>query len=410
MRKKILAVVLCVALLIPVLGLVHGFAVNTAELRFSDDGTFKILQVTDLQDGDHLDLRVRRYLQALAEPEDPNLKPDLIILTGDNIEGAITGAISLTQAAKDAATKTAIDQYMRIFEHSGVPVASVFGNHDAEGALYIGYSAGKEKQLAWYQAYSNFIGMAQDPTYENQNLSGVGNYNLPILSKDGSAKVSYNVWLFDAFDSGSTSPYDGVHDDVLDWYTWKSEQLKAANGGQWVPSVAFQHVIVPEVYTAMEEAGRKVDTTVPAATGDYIWEDPCPNSTNTNQFARLKDRDVKAMFFGHDHNNNFLIPYQGIDLICTGGTCFGDRGLQVLLAYNRAHDATARLITLHEDDPGNIETQTLFYSAYEKAGLIQELKFEQPLTVQESLRLFFDSLQAVILTWFDKLLIKLAIV
>lgn len=405
MRKKILSFLLCAALLASIPGLMHASAADANELRFASDGAFKILQIADLQDGNPLDIRVRRFIQAMLETE----KPDLVVLTGDNIQGAITGIGSITQERKDAATKEAIAQFMDIIARSKIPVAVVFGNHDTEGSVYIGRSTGKAAQLAMYQAYPNCLMIKQDPTYTNQNLSGVGNYNLPILSKDGSSKAAYNLWFFDAFDSGSSKPYDGVHDDVLDWYTWKSNQLKEANGGAWLPAISFQHIVVPEVETAMTASGLKVDTSVPGDTDNYIWEDPCPNYANDNQFAKMKDRDVKAMIFGHDHDNHFRIPYQGVDLICTAGACFGDRGLQILLSYNRAHDAMARLITLHEDEPGNIESKTLRYSVYKDAGLIRELPGEG---VGEfgMIEQILTNVMAVLLSAVDKLLIALWIV
>ncbi len=407
MRKRVLAVLMSLALLVSAFGLMQGSAADEAGLRFRSDGTFKVLQIADMQDGPNLDIRVRRFVQALANPKDKVQKPDLIVLTGDNIQGAITGLFSFSQEKRDASVKTAIAEFMPLLEEAGVPIAVVFGNHDVEGALYIGSETDKDKQLAMYQEYANCVAVKQDMTYENKNLSGVGNYNLPILSKDGSAKVAYNIWLFDAFESTSSSPYDGVHDDVLDWYTWKSEQYKTANGGQWVPAVSFQHVIVPEIYDAMEAAGRTVDTSTPVESADYIWEDPCPNDQNTNQFSRMKDRDVKAMFFGHDHNNNFRIPYQGIDLICTGGACFGDRGLNIFLAYNRAHDAMARMITLHEDDPNNVETETLFYSDYKEAGFLAGFAGRGELDDWGAVQAFFDDMRALMLGLADKILLWL---
>ncbi|MDR2526000.1 MAG: metallophosphoesterase [Oscillospiraceae bacterium] len=406
MRKKILATLLVMALLLPVLGLAQAGAEETP-LQFGADGKLRILQLADLQDGLKLDIRVKRFLQTLLQTDDPAKKPDLVALTGDNIQGAIAGTFALTQDMKDKAVQEAIDEFMPILNRAGVPIAVVFGNHDTEGSMYIGFGTSKEKQLAWYQKYENCVMIDQDPAYENQDLSGTGNYNLPVLSSDGT-RTAYNLWFFDAFNSGSTKPYDGVHDDVLDWYTWKSDQLKEANGGAWVPAISFQHVIVPEIGAAMEAAGRKVDTGIPVSTNDYIWEDPCPNdNTNANQFGRMQGRDLKAMFFGHDHNNNFRIPYQGVDLICTGGSCFGDRGLQMFFAYNRTHDALARLITLDENNPGVIVTETLRYSDYEKAGLLQELDFNAPLSALESLELFFANVLAAILKQFDKLLIKI---
>jgi predicted MPP superfamily phosphohydrolase len=401
MKKRILSAALVVALLLSITGALPAAAANMpAPLRFRANGAFRILQVTDLQDGVTLDIRVRRFLQALVCPDDPKQTPDLIVLTGDNIRGAAAPTAALTQKQKDKGVARAIDQFMSILQRANVPIAVVFGNHDDEGVGWVGYQTNKQTQLAIYQSYGNCVAIRQDPAYENQKLSGVGNYNLPILASNGSARVKYNLWMFDAFDSKTTKPYDGVHDDVLDWYTWKSNQLKAKNGGAWVPALSFQHIMVPEIEEAMKAAGRKIDLSTPVATEDYIWEPTYHNTLHTNQFARMQGRDVKAIVCGHAHNNNYRIPWKGVDLINTGATCFGDRGVQYWLAYNRAHDPTARMITLHERD-GSYTLQNLRYSAYEKAGRLQKLTQGEP----RWFGALWQTIQAAWLNCLDRLLL-----
>lgn len=92
-----------------------------AKLQFNEDGTFKIMNLADIQD-DAIMLSVTAdYIDAAVAAE----QPDLIILTGDNIAGHLTAS-----AAKSA---TAIRKVMNILEPYGIPVAIVFGNHDDDG-------------------------------------------------------------------------------------------------------------------------------------------------------------------------------------------------------------------------------------------------------------------------------------
>ena len=50
-------------------------------LRFRDDGTFRILQVSDIQDGPHVNEDTLQLIGDAVREADP----DLVVLTGDQI-------------------------------------------------------------------------------------------------------------------------------------------------------------------------------------------------------------------------------------------------------------------------------------------------------------------------------------
>ena len=52
-------------------------------LEFREDGTFQVLHITDLQEGVHPKKDTLRLLNALLD----TAKPDLVILTGDQLKG-----------------------------------------------------------------------------------------------------------------------------------------------------------------------------------------------------------------------------------------------------------------------------------------------------------------------------------
>ena len=85
-----------------------------------------------------------------------------------------------------------------------------------------------------------------------------------------------------------------------------------------------------------------------------LGEAPCPPDVNGGEFAAWKQGgDIVAGFFGHDHVNDFIIPYAGIDLVNTNGTGF--------YIYGAGPEHGARLVTLRESDPAAYETRMLYY-------------------------------------------------
>ena len=301
--KKIISIILSVAMLL-------GFAAMPASaetdktLKFDEDGKFRILQFADIQDNAFLEYATYQFIRDSVEAT----QPDLIVLTGDNISGGGSPTKGLA--------KLAIWRYMSIFEKAGIPVAAVFGNHDSEGP------ATKEDQMAMYESFDCFVGC------EGEDLTGCGNYNLPIYSADGE-KMLYNLWMIDsltynrhpedekdvAYYENDLEGYACVHKDQIDWYVKKSNELKAANGGEPVPSMVFQHIVVPEIYDVLVK-DAKGNWALPEGAEGVLGEDPCPPHYSNGQFdAMVKKGDVLAMFTGHDHTNAFGVKYKGIDIV-----------------------------------------------------------------------------------------------
>lgn len=345
--KKLFSIIMAAIICLSVFA-VGASAADVADktLKFKGDGEFKIMQVADLQDSGFPTPATYDYLGAIIEEEDP----DLIVLTGDNISGGV-GKESVESLARWH-VKKAIDETMSFFEGFNIPVAVVFGNHDGEGQV------SKEEQMAMYQSYKCCVAID-----EGDSLYGCGTYNLPILSSDGE-KVVYNLWMFDSnmYDDVNGG-YDYVHEDQIAWYVEKSNALKAANGGEAVPSMVFQHIIVNEIYDALAEveegtagAIRSGDKylALPEGASGIIGENPCPGTVDSLQFETMVAQgDVKAMFFGHDHVNSFVVPYQGIDIVNTPTSGFG--------SYGDAATRGVRIITINENDTSKYETKVINY-------------------------------------------------
>lgn len=343
--KKFIAIMMSIIMLVcatvPMIS--AATPAEEAKLQFNEDGSFKIMNISDIQDGADLLKPTADFIDAAVAAE----MPDLIILTGDNIAGYRT-----LSAAK---SEKAIREFMDILEPYGIPVAIVFGNHDDDEA-----DMTKEEQMLIYEEYSCFIGMD-----DGEEIYGCGTYNIPIYSSTDDTKVAFNCWLFDTGSYDENGGYDHMRESQIEWYKAKSAELKAANGGEVVPSIAFQHIIVPEIFDALEQIDSATEDSISkygnnyklpstAAEGSILGEAPCPSAVNGGEFdALLECGDVLAVVSGHDHTNSFIVPYKGIDLINTP-TC-GFR------SYGSTESRGIRIFNLDESDLTTYETSIITY-------------------------------------------------
>lgn len=332
--KRVLSVLMVVLIMATVSTTAFAADVNTTAkaLQFNKDGKFRIMHVTDTHlDVDNCEASVWLIAQACDRE-----KPDLVVITGDNVQN------------EDDASKTKyyIDSLMNVFETRSIPTAVTFGNHDSEvGAM------SREELMAYYNTFSCSVSIDDGPS-----MSGCGTYNIPVMSSDGS-KVKFNVWVFDSNDYDGNGHYGNVKADQVEWYKQKSDELKAANGGEVVYSMVFQHIIVPEVYDALKKAPRKMLFSYEHIInkGEYymfdpdgvnfgtLTETPCSGYENDGQFdAMVEKGDVLAMYTGHDHTNGFGVRHKGIDISNTVSTRYNGDAFSSQYGY--------RIIDLDESD------------------------------------------------------------
>lgn len=353
--KKFVAVLTVLTLLAACCPL-SAVATDDDALQFRN-GKFKILILSDLQDTNEPQQETTDMItSAIGKTE-----PDLIVLLGDNIAGWWKG-VDKTQ------TDEAIDRVAEPIEASGIPFALVFGNHDHEGLASEenGYEeeAAKEYILHRFQNYSNCLAI------EGEEMTGVGNYNLTIKDSAGDKDI-FNLWFMD---SNPYTPeeegggYGYVHEDQTEWYQRVSNELKEQNGGVPMPSLLFQHIIVPEVYEMLTEVPEGTEGAVRGngghedkyyiANDEYIYqgevnEGPCPPNVNHGQFESwVEQSDIIGAFFGHDHTNDFAGEYQGIKLVACPETGF----------YSYGDQHGVRTITLDENDLTDFESEVIMYN------------------------------------------------
>ncbi|SMO42295.1 PA14 domain-containing protein [Saccharicrinis carchari] len=287
------------------IGITLAGAQDKVELRFNNEGTFKIAQITDTHWNNSSDeyKKTEETIRIVLRAE----KPDLAVLTGDIVtaDPAKEGWLSLA----------------KIFEEEKIPWAVTLGNHDAEPDVT------RNGIFEILEGLPYFVGEAGD-------VHGAGNYALPVKGAKGNstAAVLYCIDSNDYSSNPMISNYDWIRFDQIAWYRNKSDEFTAANNQMPLPSLAFFHIPLIE-YNEIVGA----ETTV----GDQ-YEGVASADINSGMFASFIDKnDVIGVFVGHDHDNNYIGIHKGI------GLAFGQRsGFQ---AYGQLEPG-CRIIRMHEGD------------------------------------------------------------
>ncbi len=360
--KKAISVLIIVAMLFGLT--VNSFAVGAkqtpaeaAGLRFNDQGKFRILILADVQDGKTVSSVTREFIETAVR----RLRPDLILLPGDNIYGHSTGdPEGGAQGIRDL-----MGFLQNLYDEGvGAPVAATFGNHDDQSNNYA-----KEDQMKVYSEFSCNISIDEDlwvdGVHYTEPLEHCGTYQVPIMSSAGD-KVAFNVWVFDtgSYATDGNKGYDHVRQAQLDWFTTTSAKYPGVN------SIVVQHIIMPEIYNTYEKVpvgtigaynyhGTYYALPSTAVPGSHLGEASCCSEDNGGEYDALKAAGgVIACVSGHDHCNSFVIPNNDPDFPMTWINCptcgvgsYGDTSVRGL-----------RIIDLDESDTSTFATKFYYYS------------------------------------------------
>lgn len=299
------------------------------EYYFTTDRAFKLMQLTDVHLGGGFlsrkeDKMTINAIAAMVAEE----KPDLIIVTGDvsfavpYISGTINNAI-------------AHRMFMRLMERLGVSWTIVFGNHDSEAYNYYNRAAVNKMYDDESLEHCLFI--------PDGDLSGEGNHVINVKNTTGF--ITQSFYMIDTHSYTDQDPlgikwdYDYVKEDQIAWYAGKIDAHKAANAALYetLPeeqkalysnllepqSLMFMHIPLREVKAAYEEYvanGRQNTEDVTYIRGFDGETDEVVYSSRTDEqlFETILEKgSTQALFFGHDHLNNFVFEYKGVKL------CYG---------------------------------------------------------------------------------------
>ncbi len=381
--KKIISILLAAMLLFSFCIFANA---QGKELKFGSDGEFTILQISDPQDDHYPAYDMVNMIKLAIEQSNP----DLIVFTGDIVEDSRIGDIGIDgESLREGVEVDSYEQTLAnvtatcaaVFaeaEKKGIPFAVCQGNNDYKSGIT------NEDWLAIYNSYEN--SMTVD---ESNDSDGRIDFNLEIKSSDGKETV-FNVWMADTA-TGS------VTDEQIEWYKSESAKLKAANGGEPVPSVLFQHIPTDDIGNLFEECnfwdegasigddGKCYRLNQEIARG-YHAGAVIPGSTS-EQFNAWKDcGDVLGAYFGHWHTEGYTGIWDGIELGFTYGCEFAKPGPYGI-----------RVFTLYEDDIKNFDNVLYTYEGSVKTNDARlELQVDEPYTEYDNvIEEFFGAIRNV---------------
>lgn len=262
--------------------------------RVRKDGHFKILQISDAHLSTGLgvcrdaigpgnlpsgqcdaDTRTMEFIETILDDE----KPDLVVLSGDQVEGP---------TAPD--TQTAIFKIAAPLIERSIPYAAIFGNHDDEGV----HSLPRTVQMSLMENLPYSLSR-RGP----EELTGVGNYYVEVLAP-GSQHSAITIYLLDTHsltpDEKHYKGYDWLKPDQIDWFRKTAQGLKKGHGkySHIHMDMAFIHIPLPEFGDRSNKwvAGQwKEGVTAPGF--------------NSHFYDALAEEGVVAVGCGHDHVNDY---------------------------------------------------------------------------------------------------------
>lgn len=245
------------------------------------------MQLTDLHLG--TSLATDRRTRALIERVLASVAPDLVVLTGDILEG---------RRAADplAALRFGLGPILE----RRLPWAPILGNHDDEGRV------GRRRLFGMMRSLPGCLGAAGPA-----GVSGVGNYVLRVRGRD--ARPAFRLYMFDshAYAPPGLGTYAWIRADQIAWY-------RRSRADRRIPALAFLHIPLPEWEVAWREGWDRRGQRHEAA---------CCPAVNSGLFAAFLERgDVIGAFCGHDHRNDYAATLHGIRLAYGRATGHGGYG------------------------------------------------------------------------------------
>lgn len=162
------------------------------------------------------------------------------------------------------------------------------------------------------------------------NIDGFGNYDIQVYGASGSPFANSSVLNLFFLDSGDRETVNGfrtygwIKDSQQQWLTSVAKQFqkpKRNNDGSNIishtcPALTFFHIPIPEVRYLY---GQNI-------TGQFQEGVACSmvNSGVLNTLTSIGD--IKAVFMGHDHKNDFCGKLEGIWFCYGGGTGYHGYG------------------------------------------------------------------------------------
>ena len=264
----------------------------------SDD--FVIVSTTDFHfDVDHeINYKaVKNFVQHLKD-----IKPDLVVLTGDNILSKFQQIDAI--------------QFAQMMEEIGIYWTAVFGNHETREDRGF-YKWLLQKSFCDYKHCLCKFGP--------EELFGYGNFTVNILGEGG--KLLKTLFHFDSGRDvldrdkekyglpADFKGYDFLKKEQIDFYKNETAKLKKEYGS--ADSFMYMHIPLPEYSHAFkeDENGKFVPSGECEILYGEQYEGVGSSHYNSGMFdAILETGSTQAVFCGHDHINDWCAIYKGVYL------------------------------------------------------------------------------------------------
>ncbi|KAA8820806.1 metallophosphoesterase family protein [Bifidobacterium vespertilionis] len=385
-------------------------------LQFHASGKFRVLQLADIQDGPVPAKDTIRLIEAALDAS----RPDLVILTGDQIAGydpafsktfrkrrwdttwdgvtaagrsvgamvgsalqSITSAPQIPQADEQAARKRDLEQTRDLVRRSlsavlqpmidrGIPFAVTYGVHDFQCGLS---NAELDAIYREFPGCLNPESTAANPAVaRRQPGSGLpdqpvhacepGTFALPVRDVDG-GHVALGLAVVDSGDYAQEGGYGSPSEAALNFL----RQVPTLVGAR---SLVFQHTPLPQFYDLLKPVSSTTAYAIQGyrafdqqcyvldesktRPGSYLGEGVSCPDKDSGEFDILRAGDYIGLFAGQDHRNGFVGTVDGLLLGATP-TC----GFH---AYGPAPERrAARLIEFDIRHPYEPRTQLLEFGS-----------------------------------------------
>ena len=286
---------------------------------FVTDKEFKVVQLTDVHIGAgwlslQKDANALNAVAAMLSEE----KPDLVVVTGDIAYPVVfqSGTIN---------NKTSAKLFAELMERLGIYWTACFGNHDTE--LYSMYDRDE---------IADFYSFGYDHCLLQKGPEDVyGSCNHIINVKNSKDIITQSIFILDshAYTDGDYLGikwlYDNIHDNQLEWYKSKLNELREYNTAAYkkageeekeLKSIMFFHIPPTEMRDAWNEYadnGYKDTENVRAVygfmggSGKIVF---CGAHEDELFETVQQEGSTQGLFFGHDHRNNMSFDYKGVRL------------------------------------------------------------------------------------------------
>ncbi|MBR4867713.1 MAG: metallophosphoesterase [Clostridia bacterium] len=223
--------------------------------------------------------------------------PDLIVLGGDNVEGAFDDT-----GAEWEELCTIMDSYQ-------IPWMIVFGNHDRESIT----------GTTWQKA---MLEQSEYCLFASADCTGDSNYTVAVKQGD---QYKYILW---ALDTNGTNPSllqgnpqadlicteSGLQADQINWIKNTAYGIEYDLGKQ-IPSLLFMHIPPACINNAIDKYYPDYIELpfTPTEDGDFGIATELPGGGGSKDLDKIAtNMGCKGMFFGHQHQVALSIDYQGI--------------------------------------------------------------------------------------------------